>query len=117
MGYWERLGFIRKDKMKCFEYAELEVRSKETIKLFKFRFKTIAEDRVDNVESSLAITYDKRIKGIFVFDYKLPFVSGARVKFNDNTTMTVTNVVKVIDEDKAESDGKGIIGLNVYFGG
>lgn len=116
MGYWEKLGLLRKDDNNCFEKAFLEVRNFDIEKV-PFRFKTISDDVLTDTESVMPMTYDKRTKGIFVPDYRLPFVNGARVIFLDGTTMVVSSIVKVVDDAKAQADGIGTIGLNVYFGG
>ena len=115
MGYWKDI--LRKDDKHCFEEAFLDVRDIKGIKQVPFKYSTITDDAIVNTESALPMTYNKRTKAIFVSDYTLPFVNGARVTFKDKTSMVVSSIIKVIDEQKALSDGKGIIGLNVYLGG
>lgn len=114
MGYWNK--FLRKDKKNCFQDATLLVRVYEDIKEIPFKFSSVNDDVLLDAESSIPMTYDKRTKAIFVYDYKLPFVNGARIRFADNSTMTISSIVKVVDEKKAFSDGEGIIGLNIYLG-
>ena len=116
MSYWNEMGLLRNDNNKCFEKAYLLTRMQDRIKKIVFKYETIADDVVVDTDSSMPMAYDKRTKGIFVPSYWLPFVNGARVEFSDGTTMTISSITKVIDKDKAERDGKGIIGLNIYFG-
>lgn len=115
MSYWKDMGLLRKDTEQTFEKAFLLVREQNAIKRVPFKYRTIDEERVVDADSVMPMTYDKRTKGIFVWAYWLPFVSGAKVDFGD-IQMTVSSSTEVKDREKALSDGKGIIGLNVYFG-
>ena len=115
MSYWGDLGLLRKDEQQVFEKAVLLVRADNNIKEVPFKYRTISEDRVSDEMSVMPMTFDKRTKGIFVPAYWLPFCNGARVDFGD-ITMIVTSTQNVVDSEKALSDGKGIIGVNVYFG-
>lgn len=117
MSYWKGLGLIRKDKRNAFQKAYLYVRTSDDIEKLPFTFCTIQDDSLSMVESTMPIDYDKRTKGIFTYNYTLPFVNGARVEFLDGTTMYVSSIISVVDEEKAQADGKGIVGLNIYFGG
>ena len=117
MSYWNRMGLLRKDDNKCFGKAILEVRGVDRIEKYKFRYKTISDEVITNSSSVLNMDYDSRAEGIFVYDYKLPFVNGARVKFLDGTSLVVSSITKVIDDEKAQADGVGLVGLNIYFGG
>ena len=114
MGYWNDMGLLRKDDQQTFEKAYLLVRQNNSITRVPFRYKTIDESVADT-NSVMPMSYDKRTKGIFVWAYWLPFVNGAKVDFGD-TIMTVSSSQNVVDCEKALSDGKGIIGMNVYFG-
>ena len=117
MGYWNRLGLVRKDKRNAFQKAYLYVRTNDDIEKIEFSFSTISDDTLTATESTMPMGYDKRTKGIFTYDYLLPFVNNARVEFLDGTTMYVSSIVSVIDEEKAQADGQGVVGLNIYFGG
>lgn len=114
MSFWDTL--IRKDSKHAFQRAWLEVRGHSDIERVPFSFSTISDDRLSAEESSMHFGFDKRSKGIFTYDYKLPFVTGARVSFRDGTSMVVSSIISVVDEEKAQADGQGIIGLNIYFG-
>lgn len=115
MGYWKDI--LSKDDKHCFQEAFLEVRDNKGIKKLPFKYSTINDDTIVNTESALPMTYDKRTKAIYVRNTHLPFINGARVVFKDNTSMVVSSIIKVIDEQKALSDGEGVIGLNIYLGG
>lgn len=117
MGYWKSLDLLRNDNRNCFQRAFLEVRTKDGMKKMPFTYTTISDDTLTDTESAMPMNFDKRTKGIFVTKYWLPFVSNARIQFKDGSTMTVTSTTKVVDEQKALTDGEGIIGLNVYLGG
>ena len=117
MGYWDKLGLLRNDNQNCFEDGILEIRTTDGIGEIHFRYKTINDDALIDTESAIPMTYDKRTKAIFTNQHNLPFVNGARIKFKDNTTMVISSVIKVVDEQKALSDGQGVIGLNIYLGG
>lgn len=114
MSYWKKMGLLRKDEEQTFEKAFLLVRENNQITRVPFKYKTINESVADT-DSIMPMSYDKRTKGIFAWAYWLPFTSGARVDFGD-ITMTVSNTQNVVDSEKAQSDGKGIVGINVYFG-
>lgn len=115
MGYWKNI--LRKDDRHCFQDAFLEVRTARGIKKEPFKYSTINDDALVDTDSAIPMSYDKRTKAIFVSDYWLPFVNGARITFKDNTSMVVSSIIKVVDEQKALSDGQGVIGLNIYLGG
>lgn len=117
MSYWNSLGLLRKDRRKCFQRAFLLVRANGEIKKYPFKFSTINDDAITDAESAIPMNYDKRTKAIFTPNINLNFVNGGRVEFLDGTTMTISAVIKQIDEQKALSDGEGVIGLNIYFGG
>ena len=117
MSYWNKLGLLRGDNNNCFLRAFLQVRTDEDIEEVEFKYKVISDNTLTDTASIMPMTYDKRTKGIFVYDYRLPFVNGARVRFLDGTTMTISSIVEVVDEFKAQNNGMGVIGLNVYLGG
>lgn len=115
MGYWRDLGLLRKDDQQAFEQATLLVRGTDEIKRINFKYKTISDDRNIDTNSIMPMSFDKRTKGIFCPSYWLPFCNGARVDFGD-ITMTISSTTNVIDSERALSDGKGIVGINIYFG-
>lgn len=117
MGFWNELGLLRKDNRKCFQNACLITRdSTHAEKRIPFKYSTINEMSIADTESSMPMNYDKKTKAIFTYDYNLPFVTGARIELMDRTTMVVTSIEDVVDENKAERDGVGRIGLNLYLG-
>lgn len=117
MSYWDKFNLLRKDEQQCFEEAFLEVRTAEENKKIPFKYSTITDDVLVNTDSAIPMSYDKRTKAIFVTQHWLPFVNGARIVFKDKSTMFISSVTKVIDKQKALTDGEGVIGLNLYLGG
>ena len=117
MGFWNDLGLLRKDNNKCFQKAFLITRDKtHAEKRIPIKFSVVSETNVADTLSAMPMTYDKKTRTIFVYQYNLPFVTGARIEFMDKSTMTITSIDEVIDEDKAERDGRGLIGFNLYLG-
>lgn len=117
MSYWNELGLLRNDNKNCFQRAFLLVREKDGIKKMPFKYSTLNDDAVTDTESVIPMNYDKRTKAIYTPSYNLPFVNGGRVEFKDGSTMTISAVIKQVDEQKAITDGEGLIGLNIYLGG
>lgn len=114
MGFWNNI--LRKDERKCFQVAKLLVRGQNGILKQEFKFTTVSEESISDTESALAMTYNKKTRTIFTNCYWLDFCNGARVEFADGSTMTISNITKIVNEEKAQRDGKGIIGLNISLG-
>ena len=81
------------------------------------------KDILETIELIRTVRNNTGVPIAIMYDTKGPefrtlnFVNGGRVEFLDGTTMTISAVIKQIDEQKALSDGEGVIGLNIYFGG
>ena len=116
MSYWRSLGLIRKDKRNCFQTGFLLVRANGEIKKLPFKFSIISDSVLSNETSVLPMEYDKKVKQIFTPAYQLPFVNNARIEFTDGHSMVISSITEVVDEEKAQSDGKGLVGLNIYLG-
>lgn len=116
MSYWENMGLLRKDNTKCYQIGFLYVRGKHGENRLTFNFRDVATETISNAESIANFTYDKKTKTIFTPNTNLPFVNNARIGFMDGSTMVISSISQVIDENKAQFDKKGIIGLNLYLG-
>lgn len=117
MSYWKSLGLIRKDQRNCFQTGFLLVRANGEVKKHPFKFSIVSNTVISSETSVVPMQYDKTIKTIFTPAFHLPFVNGARIEFTDGHSAVVSNITEVIDEEKAQSDGNGLIGLNLYLGG
>lgn len=117
MSFWRSLGLIRKDQRNCFQTGFLLVRANGEIKKRPFKFSIVSDTIISKEMSVMPMEYDKKVKQIFTPAVDLPFANGGRIEFTDGHSMVISSVTEVIDEEKAQSDGKGLIGLNINLGG
>lgn len=114
MDIWNDIGISNKKlEHKCFEVGFLEIKTESGISEIKFNYETLSNDYVQ--EFGVLGENTKVNKTIYTYNYGLNFCRNARVRFADNTYLTIKDVILEQDSQKAQMGKNTIVGVRIVF--
>lgn len=115
MDVWKYSGISNKtNNHKSYEKAVLLVKAEDEILPKKFNYETVADEAYQE-SSGIIGEMTIRTKTIFTPNYWLPFVKGAKVRFESGEELTIKTITEVKDAKKALGLNRGLLGLQIIF--